>query len=549
MAWAPPASLGAQAQPSPVNRALELEQGGRWRDAIAAWRAVLEGGELMQGALGLERVFAQMGQEDSVRVFVDSLLLTHPAQRVLRGIQLRTLRSLGRDREEAAAFDAWVAAAPNDATPYKEYAGQLLADSRTALADSVLRRGSRALGESGFALEMAQLHVALGQWGRGAATWRDLMAKEPYLDQAAYFSLFNVPASARDSVRDALAKPPASASARKVHGRLELEWGNAREGWRILGTLTLADSAMSEWTEFAAEAERQGAWIPARDALLRIAESRPQLALQVRAAAAAVSGGEPQSALSILASARSRADANAVRNQILPLEVRSLAMLGRAGDAEALVARDAPNADQVTRNGFAKQIAWGWVRAGEVDKARAALRGASADDDEEVSGWIALFDGDFVRARAGLRRPADVTPDVVTAMAMLGRTTSDTGRVAGSAFLALARGDTVAAAQRLERAAEELSDAAPLLLAFSARLWSQRKSDANAIRIWSRVVQQYPLSPEAAESDLEWARTLRRKGDHAGAAARLEHLILSFPQSALVPQARRELETIRSGIA
>ena len=134
-------------------------------------------------------------------------------------------------------------------------------------------------------------------------------------------------------------------------------------------------------------------------------------------------------------------------------------------------------------------------------------------------------------------------------MAMLGRTTADTGRTAGAAFLALARGDTLAAAQRFERAADELTDAAPLLLGFAARLWSQRKADAPAIALWSRIVQRFPLSPEAAESDLEWARTLRRKGDRAGATERLEHLILTFPNSALVPQARRELETLRSGIA
>ena len=91
--------------------------------------------------------------------------------------------------------------------------------------------------------------------------------------------------------------------------------------------------------------------------------------------------------------------------------------------------------------------------------------------------------------------------------------------------------------------------AAPLLLGYAARLWSQRRNDAQAISIWGRIVNSYPISPEAAESDLEWARTLRRKGDLAGATERFEHLILSFPNSALVPQARRELETLRSDVA
>ena len=36
------------------------------------------------------------------------------------------------------------------------------------------------------------------------------------------------------------------------------------------------------------------------------------------------------------------------------------------------------------------------------------------------------------------------------------------------------------------------------------------------------------------------------KGDNAGARQHLEHLILTWPQSALLPQARRELDLVRS---
>ncbi len=551
--WFAAASLGAQAQPSAVTRAVEIEQAGRWRDAIVAWRSVIDGGDAGQGVLGLERVFSQLGQEDSVIVAIDTLIPRQPDNRILRGVQLRTLRALGREQSVREAFAAWVKAVPGDVAPYKEYAMQLISDTRTALADSVLQGGVAALGGSKpLLVELAQLQVALGRWGRGAALWRDVMAAEPYMDQAALFSMYNVPSASRDSVRAALLgtmQAPADAATRKVHGQLELQWGNPREGWRLLSTLTIADSAYDTWSDFAAEAERQQAWLVARDALIRMNIARPAVTIQLRAATAAVSGGEPSSALTILALTRTKTDAATVRSQVLPLEVRALTNLGRAADAEALVAREGGQADALTQRQFAKQIAWGWVRAGEVEKAKAALAGASGDDDEEVSGWIALFEGDLMRARAGLRRPADATPDVVTAMALLGRTRGETGRVAGAAFLALARGDTATAAQRFEGAADELGDAAPLLLGYAARLWSQRRNDAQAISIWGRIVNSYPISPEAAESDLEWARTLRRKGDLAGATERFEHLILSFPNSALVPQARRELETLRSGVA
>ena len=186
---------------------------------------------------------------------------------------------------------------------------------------------------------------------------------------------------------------------------------------------------------------------------------------------------------------------------------------------------------------------------GPSGKARAALAGASGDDEDEVGSWIALYDGDLAKARGGLRHPTETTTEILTAMAFLSRTKADTSRAAGAAFLALARGDSAQAAMRFEHAADELPDAAPLLLMLAARIQSTRHQDAPAIAIWQRILTQYSAAPEAAESDLEWARTLRRKGDTPGAIDHLEHLILTYPQSALVPQARRELESARTGNA
>ena len=66
--------------------------------------------------------------------------------------------------------------------------------------------------------------------------------------------------------------------------------------------------------------------------------------------------------------------------------------------------------------------------------------------------------------------------------------------------------------------------------------------------LWKRIVERYPESPEAAEANLDWARVLRASGDVRGAVQRLEHLIITYPQSALIPQARRELDLARRAI-
>lgn len=544
-----PAAAAAQAQTAAVNRALDIEQAGRMRDAVAAWRDVIAAGQTAQGVLGLERVFSQLAQDDSVLPTIDSLLVRMPADKTLRGVQLRVLRALGREREAHAAFDQWVQLVPHDPAPYREYAGELLNDGRAAAADSILRQATASLGSTKeLTIEVAQLRAALGLWAGAAAAWQDAMVTEEYLEQTAVYSLQAAPIAQRDSVRAVLSASK-TASSRKVLGSLDLEWGAAREGWRALSTLTAADSAFDTWNDFAQEAARQGAWLAARDAFAAMNRMRPAPATALLAASSAISGGDPASALDLIASARTQLPPDAIRTQVLPLQIRALTQLGRAAEADALVSRDSASIDEGTRRAYARMIAWGWIRAGQVEKARAALAGASGDDEDEVGAWIALYDGDLAKARAGLRHPTDVTADVVTAMALLSRTKADSSRATGAAFLALARGDSAQAAVRFERAADDLPDAAPLLLALAARVQSARHQDGPAIAIWTRILSQYPTAPEAAESDLEWGRTLRRKGDVAGAVDHFEHLILTYPQSALVPQARRELESVHAGNA
>jgi tetratricopeptide (TPR) repeat protein len=112
----------------------------------------------------------------------------------------------------------------------------------------------------------------------------------------------------------------------------------------------------------------------------------------------------------------------------------------------------------------------------------------------------------------------------------------------------LAKGDSTVAATRFVEAAERHPEAASALLLAAARIHAARNDTKNAIATWQQIVAQHGEAPEAAEAELEWARVLRRNGDVQGAIAHLEHLILSAPQSALLPQARRELELARGTV-
>jgi tetratricopeptide (TPR) repeat protein len=155
-----------------------------------------------------------------------------------------------------------------------------------------------------------------------------------------------------------------------------------------------------------------------------------------------------------------------------------------------------------------------------------------------------LYDGDLVTARRALRFGDVAAPEAVQALALLTRTRAEKSTAVGAAFLALARADSAAAVRELLAATEQLSDAAPLLVAMAARIETTRGADARALPLWTRVAESYEAAPEAAEARLEWGRLLKRRGDARAARTQFETLIINYPTSALVPQARRELDAL-----
>jgi hypothetical protein len=226
-------------------------------------------------------------------------------------------------------------------------------------------------------------------------------------------------------------------------------------------------------------------------------------------------------------------------------------MAGRPAAAERLAARYDQWLTPITRTALTRAIALGWVRTGDMSRARASLANAGSEaDSSDAAGWLALYDGNLKTARVLLRTSGEMTPELAVALAIVARIHADSAPELGKAFLLLARNDSVGAASAFVEAAERQAsgDATSILLATAAQLRAGLHDDAQAIALWRRIVEQQGATPEAPSAELEWARALRRHGDNAGAVARLEHLILTYPQSALVPQARRELDLARSGI-
>lgn len=407
---------------------------------------------------------------------------------------------------------------------------------------------ARAQGE---AIDSAYSAAESGAWEASALAWRHVLDHTANLAGAAAYTLRGAPTDARVAIRRLFLAPPLMSGPRWALAQLETAWGSPADGWLALRGLPPSDSAVEGWIEFADGAQSAGAPLVARDAYIAALAVRPSAEIAVRAADAAVTGGDAVGALALLdrvlvAAQAGTADTAAVAATLLPIRVRALVRLGRMDEAEARVRAAAGRVSPDLRASLERDITWGYVRAGNIPQAREAATRFGLSGDREVGGWMALYAGDLKDARDALHRTNGLPVDALTALALLARTSVDTAPAVGQAFVLLARGDTAAAADSFVAASSVVRDAAPLLLATAARLHAAQHHDARAIPLWRTVVEQYAGAPEAPEADLEWGRALKRRSDPAGAIARWEHLILTYPESALVPLARRELEAAKA---
>jgi tetratricopeptide (TPR) repeat protein len=541
----------AQAQGTdPYSRAEALELASKFADAAAAYsEALTHDPANLPALLGLERMDAQLGHLDQFLPVVERAITAKPQLAPIREAQLRTLRSLGKRDQLREAFERWRHDAPGDPTPAREYSRLLIADGDTRAADSVLRQAQRDVGTGrGFEYELAQLRAATGLWDLAAQSWREAVEDNGYLDQAATFSLVSAPVSSRAGIIKALQASPVTVSARRVLASLQLMWGTPRDGWESLRVLNPDSTAVVAWGEFATKAEEVGAWLVARDALAAAQHSSPEPRALARAAYDALRGGDATGSLFLATLGERTLDSATAAATIVPVHMRALSQTGRVAEASQVMNAYSRFLRPADRAPLDRVLAWGWIRAGDITKARDLLAHSDSSDADAL-GWLALYDGNLAAARKSLRPEVESSPEALAALALLARTRADTAPVTGRAFLALARGDTAGAATGFERAAAELGDAAPLLLATAARLYAAHHSEQQAIALWSAIVTKSGDSPEAPEAELDWARALRHGGQNKASIEHLEHLILTYPQSALLPQARRELELSRNGIA
>jgi len=561
----PPALLPARAVGQDVvQRALELEERGLWSDAAALYGSMLKAEPAnVLALLGLERADAQIGRRDSTLVYARRAIAADSTNSTARSIELRALRGMGQDSLAAAALQRWVTALPQSQAPYREWTRLSLQAGRLHDAgDAVALARQRLHDPTALAPEMAQVYAAEADWAHAAAEWRDAVAAQPAYAEAAAYSLRPAPASARESVQRILTAPgPASPAGRRIAADLLLGWDEPGQAWAMLaGVLPSPDGERLEllrsFGDRARSLDGPGAQRAAAEAYEMAAGLAPAVdALQFRieSARAYAAAGERNAALRLLrVMADDPASGVEVRSAAAATTIQLLVGEGNPAEARRLLDSSGDAMAGTDRGSLRRLIARGWLKLGDLERAAAAIAPDSSLAADEIRGWVAVYRGNLSEGGRLLRGVGagfgdrETAPQRAATVALLAAVNRDTLAALGAALLTAARGDSVRASRALVAVARGLAgEAVPAVLSWAARFAAAGRDAAAAEGLWGEIAGRYPTSSAAPAAELALARSLASRGDLKGAAARLEALILAHPESALVPEARRELDRVR----
>jgi tetratricopeptide (TPR) repeat protein len=204
---------------------------------------------------------------------------------------------------------------------------------------------------------------------------------------------------------------------------------------------------------------------------------------------------------------------------------------------------------------LSRALVLAYVRKGELDRADSVLGRDSTIEGFALAGRIRLYRGDLDGAVESFKQAGPYAGDRTDAtsrtvlLALLQPIEADTLPSLGAALLRLERGDTASAIAELEAVAGDLPAArggAELRL-LSGRLAAARGDPALAERLYREAAsKEAPATAPAAELALAELMLETRRTEEA--VSQLEHLILTYPESALVPQARRALDVARGAV-
>jgi tetratricopeptide (TPR) repeat protein len=550
-----------------ISQGFDLERQGRTEQAATMYFTMLRGEPAsLPALLGLERVLPTLGRLPELLAPVQRALQTDTSA-ALMGLALRTYVALAEDDSAVALTRRWAATHPHDPSPWREWAIALQDHIRFDDARAVLEEGRRTLGTpAALAIELAELDERTGDWTGAALSWAAAAGAEPAHVPNAVSQLDDAPADQRDRVLRTLTASAATLTARRIAAELMLGWGQPERAWETLApTLdpptpegAVAVRRFAQLSSGTAPGMRRAHGL----ALARLADMMPgPLAARARAEAARalLDAGDRTAArallLRLIGDSSAPADAQAMAQTALIDALIADGALDSAAAALGRLETDA-RASGDDRERLRLALADAWIHKGRLSQADDAIGADSSVEALALRGWVRLYHGDLHGALEAFRSAGPYAGDREAATARTGMIALLEGVGAerspelGTGLLTLARGDSAGAIGALRHAADRLPDARgrPDVLLLAARIAARLGRTDDALELFAEVVHTGGTGAAAPAAELEWARVLLGRGNSAEAVAHLEHLILTYPQSAVVPEARRTLERAKGAI-
>jgi hypothetical protein len=560
----PPLSAqGADALPelTRLRTAAQHESAGDLAAAERVVREVLDHNPgSLTGLLTLERLLNVQGRPADVLPAVDRLLELEPGSAIGHQTRLRVHALIGDPARIDAAASAWIRAAPNLETPYREAAAVWRERGDTRRAIAILEQGRRRIDRAdALALELGDAHAAGGNPARAAAEWARAIGADGrgfLLVQRRLQSQPDAGAALIPMLIDQLSTPEAGTGRRRVAALLAIDAGLEQTASRLAQEIAAAASSAEReqmLVEIARRADgaglhRAAAW--SYNALLRdVRDPGAGLALRARVAELALLAGDTALAAdayrqlehTAAAGSPQRRHAMAVR---LQLTLRDGTLARAVAQVDSFRA-EFPQATEL--DALAGSLAMRHLEAGDVAAAGRAVAGLTGPRASQARARLHIRAGDVARAREELLAAApqlqgrEATESIALA-ALLSRTTPAGGELVARAVAAdeTERAAQLRAVSAQSRGLNATERAA--VLDFMAGLADAAGLDEDAVALRTEIVESLPRSHEAPGALLALARRAVQRGDSLDTArVLLERLIVEHPRSTVAPQARREL--------
>ena len=556
-------SLSAQ-QPSAADalaQAHEFERRGNHAEAAGAFMRVLatRPGDA-SALLGLERSLEPLGRSEEILPPARKAVGAVP-NAVVYPILIRTHMATGAPDSARAAADAWARLAPRDPSPWRELVTAALQRRDRPVARAAIETARERLGQSHIlAYEAAQLLAAEGDWPSATREWLAAISQLPGHHLTAIAALTPAPARTRAEILRTL-RDETSVDARRLQAVLMARWGDPLGGAReLIASLTTPSRVQSTeiLTQFAdqlravtsADAPRARALVleELAERSTGVAASRARL----EAARAYQEAGDREASRRMLGNISAEAP---VQGNGASTLIAVLVDDDKLEEAERKLAELRPGLPVEEFQALNRRIASGWIRKGNLDAAQHRMTGDSTVEGIALNGRIAVFRGDItggvnlLRTAGPYAGTREEATDRTALLALLQPIEADSLPELGVALLLLERADSSDAAKAFEKIAGGLpveKGGAELRL-LAGRIERLRGEHGSAERLL-RAASSEAAPATAPAAELELARLLITLQRQAEAMTLLEHLILTYPTSALVPQARRLLDETRGAI-